>query len=78
MKKQIIKCDRCGEDISPDVLMYGCSSHIKFTLRYWHGGSLGGKEDEDDVELDLCDDCSRYLSDNIKIWLENKIDFKER
>ena len=58
--------------------MYGCSSHIKFTLRYWHGGSLGGKEDEDDVELDLCDDCSRYLSDNIKKWLENKIDFKER
>ena len=37
-----------------------------------------GKEDEDDVELDLCDDCSRYLSDNIKKWLENKIDFKER
>ena len=45
-KKQIIKRDRCGEDISPDVLMYGCSSHIKFTLRYWHGGSLGGKEDD--------------------------------
>ena len=78
MKKQIIKCDRCGEDISPDVLMYGCSSHIEFTLRYWHGGSIGGKEDEDNFELDLCDDCSRSLSYNIRNWLKTKIDFKEK
>ena len=72
MKKQIIKCDRCGKDISPDVLMYGCSSHIEFTLEYWHGGSIGGSEDQDNFVLDLCDDCSKKLSENISKWLKTK------
>lgn len=72
MRKEIIKCDRCGKDISPDVLMYRYSSHIEFTLRYWHGGSMGGSEDEDNFVLDLCDNCSKELSGNIRKWLKTK------
>ena len=72
MRKQIIKCDRCGKDISPDVLMYGCSSHIEFTLKYWHGGSVGGEEDSDHFKLDLCDECSRKLSYMINNWLKER------
>lgn len=75
MKEVVIKCDRCGEDISPSVILYGNRSHIKFELNYWHGGSIGGDEDIDKFELDLCDDCSRELSHKIKEWLktQNKI-----
>lgn len=71
MRKEVIKCDKCGKDISPDK-NYGCTSHIKFKLRYWHGGSMGGEEDDDNFSLDLCDDCSRELSMMIKNWLKKK------
>jgi len=50
--------------------MYGCSSHVEFTLEYWHGGSIGGEEDRDHFDLDLCDDCSRELSYMIKKWIK--------
>jgi len=73
MKEEVIKCDKCGKNISPKKLMYGCSSHVEFTLEYWHGGSIGGEEDRDHFDLDLCDDCSRELSYMIKKWIkENK------
>jgi len=72
MKKEVIKCDRCGRDISPDKLMYGCKSHIELDLEYCHYGSIGGSEDIDHFELDLCDDCSRDLSAFIKYWLKHK------
>lgn len=70
MKVEQIKCDRCGKDISPETILYGCKSHINFELEYWHGGSMGGDEDIDKFELDLCDECSRDLSYNIKNWLK--------
>lgn len=71
-KKEIVKCDKCGKDISPDVIQYGCKSHIEFELNYWHGGSLGGREDTDEFEIDLCDDCSRKLAQMINNWLNVK------
>ena len=72
MKKEVIKCDKCGKDIFPDKILYARTSHIKFKLSYWHGGSIGGSEDDDDFNLDLCDDCSRELSMMIKNWLKKK------
>ena len=72
MKKEFIKCDRCGKDISPDKRLYGRFSHIEFVLEYWHGGSIGGEEDEDNYALDLCDDCSRDLATKIDAWLNKK------
>lgn len=54
MKITVIKCDRCGKDITDS----NYKSHIRFTIRYWHGGSMGGAEDEDCHEFDLCDDCA--------------------
>ena len=68
----VIKCDRCGKDISPDKILYGERSHINFTLEYWHGGSMGGEEDRDHFDIDLCDQCSRNLSIFLKEWLKNK------
>lgn len=72
MRKQVIKCDKCGKNISPDVVYAENTSHIKFALNYWHGGSIGGEEDIDRFELDLCDDCSRELSYLIKEWIKEK------
>ena len=72
MRKEVVKCDKCHGDISPDKIFYARTSHIEFTLVYWHGGSIGGKEDEDNFELDLCDDCSRELSQMITNWLSTK------
>ena len=71
MKIHVIKCDRCGKDISPDKILYGRKSHIEFTLEYCHYGSIGGKEDEDYFELDLCDKCSSDLSYKMKNWLKS-------
>lgn len=71
MRKEVIKCDKCGEDISPDRILYGKKSHIEFELNYWHGGSVGGEEDIDRFELDLCDNCSRELSQNINDWIKS-------
>ena len=72
MKTEVIKCDRCGKDISPDVVYAENTSHLEFELNYWHGGSIGGEEDIDRFELDLCNDCSRDLSYQIKEWIKIK------
>jgi len=72
MKSTVVTCDRCGKDISPDKSLYGHRSHIQFTLEYWHGGSMGGEEDRDHFNLDLCESCSRVLSMRLKEWLKNK------
>lgn len=72
MRKEVIKCDRCGKDISPDVVYAENTSHLKFKLNYWHGGSIGGEEDIERFELDLCNDCSRDLSYQIKEWIKIK------
>ena len=65
-----ITCDKCGKDISPDKIMYECTSHVSFALNYWHGGSMGGEEDIDYFNLDLCDKCSRELAHLIENWLK--------
>ena len=77
MKKEIYKCDRCGDDISPDKIMYGRRSHIAFTLEYWHGGSIGGEEDRDHFNYDLCEDCSRELSWIMRKWMKRELKIKE-
>ena len=68
MRKTIITCDRCGKKISGNAYL----SHVNITLRYWHGGSMGGKEDEDNIAFDLCEDCARELSYKMQDWLKNK------
>jgi len=72
MRSMVIICDRCGKDISPDKRMYSKISHIGFTLEYWHGGSMGGEEDRDRYDLDLCEDCSRDLARVMDGWLKEK------
>lgn len=72
MKEEIVKCDKCGKDISPKKRLYASASHIEFQLEYWHGGSVGGLEDIDEFKLDLCDDCSRELSCMIQNWIKPK------
>ncbi len=62
-----IICDKCGKEIGSYYI-----SHVNLCLRYWHGGSIGGEEDEDKYSFDLCDDCSRQLSYKIKDWLKAK------
>lgn len=70
--KEII-CDFCGKDMSHDYY----KNHLETTLRYWHGGSCGGKEDEDKIDLWLCEDCaeklSRYLNEmtDVDDWKMN-------
>ena len=68
MKKTTITCDRCGKEING----YEYHNHLDFCLDYWHGGSLGGSEDEEKFDVDLCGDCAQELSYNIKQWLKNK------
>lgn len=70
MKKQTIICDRCGKDITGST---NYRNHLDITLEYWHGGSLGGIEDEDNFDVDLCDDCAQKLSTIIDKFLKNKI-----
>ena len=75
MKEETYKCDRCGEDITLGVQMWHRPHHVNFALYYWHGGSMGGEEDVDRFDFDLCDNCARQLSSLIKNWLkENKKD----
>ena len=68
MKKTTITCDRCGEEISGHAYL----SHIDIILRYWHGGSVGGLEDEEKFDIDLCGDCACELSGKLKVWLKEK------
>lgn len=67
MKKIIITCDRCGKDLD---LTY--RNHINFNLYYWHGGILGGEEDNDKFDLDICESCAEKLSKLIDNWRKNK------
>ena len=64
MKKTTITCDHCGKEI----VGYDYRNHIEFTLSYWHGGSIGGSEDEDNFTLDLCGDCAQELSYILREW----------
>ena len=66
MIQEIITCDFCKKVIDPKDY----HSHIAVDLHYWHGGSMGGTEDDDEYRLDLCGDCSRRLSEIIKQQLE--------
>ena len=68
MKKTIITCDRCGKDLILD----NYHNRINFNLYYWHGGSLGGEEDKDKFELDLCENCAEKLSQMLEKWIKNK------
>lgn len=74
MKKQVLICDRCGKDISQDTILHGCKSNINIDLEFCHYGSMGGEEDLEHFELDLCDDCSRDLYYKLKNWLKEKKD----
>ena len=67
MKKTIITCDRCGRETSDNY-----RNHVNFNLYYWHGGSIGGEEDKDKFDFDLCDSCAEKLSNLIDNWLKNK------
>jgi len=66
MRDIVVKCDRCGKDISSDTY----KTHLNLELYYRHYGSIGGDEDIDELDFDLCDDCSRILSYNIKRFLK--------
>lgn len=68
MKITVIKCDRCGKDITDSQY----KNHIRFTIRYWHGGSMGGSEDEDCHEFDLCDDCAMEYGSLTRKFMCNK------
>lgn len=68
MRKETILCDRCGKDITDSEY----HNHIDLELKYWHGGSMGGEEDIDYHELDLCHDCARDLSMFIKTWKKSE------
>ena len=68
MKKTIITCDRCGKDLDLD----NYRNHVNFNLYYWHGGSLGGEEDKDKFDFDLCESCDEELSNLIDNWFKNK------
>ena len=68
MKKTIITCDSCGKDIASDKYY----NRIAFNLYYWHGGSLGGEEDKDKFDFDICESCAEKLSNLIDNWLKNK------
>jgi hypothetical protein len=68
MKVTVIKCDRCGKDISDSHY----KNRIRFTIRYWHGGSIGGSEDEDEHEFDLCGDCAMEYGELTKNFIEQK------
>ena len=70
MRKEIVTCDKCGKDMTDGNQYY--NNHLKFTLRYWQGGSMGGDEDESKFDIDLCEDCTRELSGNIRQWLREK------
>lgn len=62
IEKRII-CDKCGKEITN----FNYYNKLKFTLRYWHGGSIGGSEDDENFDIDLCEECANSLS-----WLLNK------
>ena len=68
MRVTVIKCDRCGRDITDSRY----KNHISFTLRYCHYGSIGGSEDEDEHEFDLCDDCAIEYGVLTKNFIEQK------
>lgn len=68
MKITVIKCDRCGKDITDSHY----KNHIRFTIRYWLGGSIGGSEDEDCHEFDLCDGCAMGYGSLTKNFIEQK------
>ncbi len=68
MKKTIITCDRCGKDITLNKYY----NRIAFNLYYWHGGSLGGEEDKDKFDFDICESCAEKLSNLINNWLKNE------
>ena len=68
MKKTIITCDRCGIDLETQ----GYRNHVNFNLYYWHGGSIGGEEDKEKFDFDLCESCARKLTNLINNWLKNE------
>ena len=68
MKKTIITCDKCGKNLDLD----NYHNHVKIDLYYWHGGSMGGEEDRDKFDFDLCESCAEKLSNLIDNWLKNK------
>ncbi len=68
MKITVIKCDRCGKDITDSHY----KNHIYFDVRYWHGGSMGSSEDEDRHEFDLCSDCAMEYGSLTRKFLCNK------
>jgi len=66
--KKII-CDKCGKEIT-NLNYY---NKLKFTLRYWHGGSMGGREDDENFDIDICEECAISLSGLLEKWMnENK------
>lgn len=70
MRKEIVNCDKCGKDMTHSPNHY--NNHLKFSLYYWHGGSVGGDEDKKEFDIDLCEDCARKLSGVLSSWLNNK------
>ena len=70
MKTVQVTCDRCGKDAVNPHYHY-CQNHLKLMLIYWHGGSVGGKEDEENFEFDLCEKCAEEFSNMIKGFLKN-------
>jgi hypothetical protein len=61
--KKII-CDKCGKEIT-NLTYY---NKLKFTLRYWRGGSMGGREDDENFDIDICGECAGSLSLLLKRW----------
>lgn len=66
MKTEIITCDRCGKDITNNIQYL---NNINLNLKYWHGGSMGGEEDVDRLQCEICGDCARSLYYTFKKWL---------
>ena len=76
MRKTTITCDHCGKTIENDINGFPhYLNNVNIHLTYWHGGSMGGEEDVDRYNFEICGECARKLSHQIKKWL-NKEEIK--
>jgi hypothetical protein len=65
MKKEIIYCDRCGEDVKKNEIDGKAIGLYLYRFKAY----ISGNEEE----VDLCDKCKKSL----KEWLEKKSEEKE-
>lgn len=72
MKEIITYCDCCGEKTEK---IHFKGSILKFEMEEWSGGSMGGSEDAEHCDIELCADCAHkiesFLKDEMKIKLQS-------